>query len=127
MSFSDPIADMLTRIRNAHAVGHRIVSVSRSLFKEEIVKALLREGYIRGYVHKDGELRIELKYFNGAPVIRHVKRVSKPSLRVYTKIGRLAPVANGLGNAFLSTPQGVLSDTEARRQGVGGEVLCVVS
>ena len=129
MSFSDPIGDMLTRIRNAQAVGHPTVSIPLSRLKTEIAKVLEREGYIRNYSIEKNQLIVELKYAGTLklPVIRMLKRVSKPSLRIFRGIFDLKPVANGLGNAVLSTSKGVLSDLEARSQNVGGEVLFYVA
>lgn len=132
MSCSDPIADMLARIRNAQMRGKRKVSIPASRLKASILRVLEHEGYIKGYALTQGEsviqtLEVDIKYTHGRPVIRELKRVSKPSLRRYVPIRKVLPVANGFGNAILSTSKGVLSDEEARRQHVGGEVLLYVS
>jgi len=129
MSFSDPIADLLTRIRNGHHAGKTVVSSPASKARENILNVMLAEGYIRGFKRKEvrkniSALDIELKYVDGEPVIRSVQRVSKPGRRVYMPIDRLPKVLNGLGISILSTSRGVISDAEARRQGIGGEVLC---
>lgn len=128
---TDPIADMLTRIRNANAANHESVEVSLSKLKLEIAKILHAEGYIRRYeVIRDGpqgRLKIYLKYGpKREKVITQLKRVSKPGLRVYTKADQIPRVLNGLGIAILSTSKGVMTDREARRLGVGGEVICYV-
>ena len=127
--FTDPIADMLARIRNAQAVKHSLVSVPLSKVKKAILNALQREGYIRSFsVNEDKkEIIVELKYTSMGPVIGTLKRASKPSLRLYSNIKSLPPVSNGLGNAILSTSKGVLSDNEARQENVGGEVLFYIS
>jgi small subunit ribosomal protein S8 len=131
MSFSDPIGDMLTRIRNGQMARKTSVRTPASKFRASVLEVLKREGYIRDFhddVNGDGhaELVIELKYFEGTPVISKIRRVSKPGRRVYSKIADLGKVANGLGISVLSTPRGVLSDAEARAENVGGEVLCEV-
>lgn len=131
MSFSDPIGDMLTRIRNGQMARKNAVRSPASKFRASVLDVLKREGYIRDYRLEDGdtghqELVIELKYFEGTPVISKIRRVSKPGRRVYSKIADLGKVANGLGISVLSTPRGVLSDEEARTENVGGEVLCEV-
>jgi small subunit ribosomal protein S8 len=132
MSVVDPIGDLITRIRNAQMVRHEVVESPLSRTREDVVKVLLDEGYIRGYtiVNQDGtafkKLRIELKYFEGKPVICEIKRVSKPGRRVYHSIGGLPLYRNGLGINILSTNRGVMSDVQARKQSVGGEVLCSV-
>lgn len=131
MALSDPLGDMLTRIRNGQRAGHSTVSSPSSKLRANVLAVLKREGYIRDYHVTDldagkSELAIELKYYEGEGVIRTIQRVSKPGRRVYSKIDDLKPVRNGLGIAILSTPSGVLSDHEARRQNVGGEVLCQV-
>jgi len=131
MSFSDPIGDMLTRIRNGQMARKSAIRTPASKFRASVLEVLKREGYIRDF-HDDAnakghpEIVIELKYFEGTPVISTIKRVSKPGRRVYSKIGDLAKVSNGLGISVLSTPRGVLSDAEARAENVGGEVLCEV-
>lgn len=129
MAMSDPLGDMLTRIRNAQRARMAVVVSPASKLRSNVLEVLQREGYIRGYSESEerkgvNELRIELKYHEGQPVIREIKRVSKPGRRVYTKIKDLPRVYNGLGIAILSTPRGVMSDAEARTANVGGEVLC---
>ena len=131
MSMTDPLGDMLTRIRNGQQAGAGSVFSPASKFRVNVLGVLEREGYIRGFETLDGsdgkpQIRIELKYHEGEPVIRTIKRVSKPGRRVYSGISDLANVCSGLGIAILSTPRGVLSDNEARAQHVGGEVLCNV-
>ena len=130
MSMTDPLGDMITRIRNGQSAGASMVMSPASKFRVNVLDVLQREGYIRGYERVEDEghahLRIELKYHEGEPVIRTIKRVSKPGRRVYSGIADLAQICNGLGIAILSTPRGVLSDAEARAQNVGGEVLCNV-
>ena len=131
MSMTDPLGDMLTRIRNGQRVGLGAVYSPASNFRANVLEVLQREGYIRGYERLDEgdgkfQLRIELKYHEGAPVIRTIQRVSKPGRRVYSGISDLGRVCSGLGIAILSTPRGVLSDQEARANNVGGEVLCNV-
>jgi small subunit ribosomal protein S8 len=127
---SDPVGDMLSRIRNAQERGKNKVVVPPSRLRERVLEVLHKEGYIRGFttVEKDGksELEVELKYFDGAPVIKEVHRVSKPGRRVYASVTTLPSVYNGLGIAILSTPKGVMTDADARAQNVGGEVLCTV-
>ncbi len=131
MSMSDPIADMLTRIRNAQMVGHREVMMPASKLKSSIAAVLKDEGYIEdfGQRDKDGksELVVSLKYYAGRPVIEKLERISKPGLRVYKGRDNLPKVMNGLGIAILSTSRGVMTDTKARATGVGGEVLCIVA
>jgi small subunit ribosomal protein S8 len=130
MSNTDPISDMLTRIRNAHMRSKNKVAVPTSRLRESVLEVLHKEGYIRGFatIEKDGksEIEVELKYFDGAPVIKEIHRVSKPGRRVYASVATLPSVFNGLGISILSTPKGVMSDQEARAQNVGGEVLCTV-
>ncbi len=130
MSMQDPIADMLTRIRNAQLVGHPTVSMAASTMKAAVSKVLTEEGYVDGYtVEEDGgksTITLRLKYFEGAPVIRELKRVSRPGRREYKKKDELPNVANGLGIAIVSTCKGVITDAAARRAGVGGEVICTV-
>ena len=126
---NDPLGDMLTRIRNAQERRRPKVSSPASNLRQRVLDVLVDEGYIRGYArvdHKNGlsEFEIELKYANGQPAIREIKRVSKPGRRVYKAVRDLASVANGLGVAILSTPKGVMSDARAREENVGGEVLC---
>ena len=131
MSMSDPLGDMLTRIRNGQNARKSVVSSPASRFRSNVLEVLKREGYIRNYLSVDirpglKELQIELKYHEGQPVISEIKRVSRPGRRVYYGIRDLPRVYNGLGIAILSTPRGVLSDNEARTEKVGGEVLCHV-
>ena len=131
MAMSDPLGDMLTRIRNGQSAGKTVVSSPASRFRSNVLEVLKREGYIRSYSSVDvrpgiQELKIELKYHDGEPVISEIKRVSRPGRRVYYGIRDLPRVYNGLGIAILSTPRGVLSDSEARTANVGGEVLCHV-
>jgi small subunit ribosomal protein S8 len=126
---TDPIADMLTRIRNAVRVERPHVTMPLSKVKRGLAEVLKREGYIWGWQETDGqvvaELRIELKYGpNGERVIRHIRRVSKPGRRVYRRADCLRPVLNGLGISIISTSRGVISDREARQRNLGGEVLC---
>jgi small subunit ribosomal protein S8 len=131
MTMSDPLADMLTRIRNGQRARQAVVAAPASNFRANVLDVLKREGYIRGFTQEQvrtgvAQLKIELKYVDGEPVIREISRVSKPGRRVYSKIGDLPRVYNGLGISILSTPRGVLSDNEARTAKVGGEVLCRV-
>jgi small subunit ribosomal protein S8 len=130
MNINDPISDLLTRIRNAHLRSKNKVSVPSSKMRERVLEVLHKEGYIRGFaiVEKDGksEIEVELKYFDGQPVIKEINRVSKPGRRVYASVDALPSVFNGLGISILSTPKGVMSDQDARAQNVGGEVLCTV-
>jgi len=130
MSMNDPISDMLTRIRNAQNARKSSVSMPSSKFKLAIAKVLKDEGYIGDFqVTADAKptLSIALKYFQGKPVIDMIKRVSKPGFRVYKNADELPTVIGGLGVAILSTSQGVMPDREARRQNIGGEVICLVS
>jgi len=129
MSVSDTLGDMLTRIRNGQMAGMAVVSCPSSAFRKNVLEAMVREGYIRGFTeiqHKSNQpnLDIELKYHEGEGAIRKIERVSTPGRRVYAGIKDLGRVFNGLGVSILSTPRGVLSDNEARAQHVGGEVLC---
>ena len=131
MSMNDPLGDMLTRIRNAQLRGKSTVSTPASKLRAWVLDVLASEGYIRGYEKKttengQGELVISLKYFEGAPVIRELKRVSKPGRRVYMAVKDIPSVRNGLGVSIVSTPKGVMSDAAARSANVGGEVLCTV-
>lgn len=131
MSMTDPIADMLTRIRNGQKARKVSVSMPASKQKEAVARVLADEGYITGYA-TDGEgahqdLIIELKYFEGVPVIEHIQRASRPGLRVYRGKDELPKVLGGLGVAVVSTSAGVMSDRQAREKGIGGEVLCIVS
>jgi small subunit ribosomal protein S8 len=131
MSMTDPIADMLVRIRNAQMVGHTEVAMPASQLKASIAKVLKDEGYIDDFATRDNgpkkELRIALKYYAGKPVIERLERVSKPGLRVYKGRDDIPKVMNGLGVAILSTSRGVMTDRKARADGVGGEVLCIVA
>jgi len=131
MSMHDPIADMLTRIRNAQLVGHAEVAMPASRLKASIAKVLKDEGYIDDYALRENgvrkELAIALKYYAGRPVIERLERVSKPGLRVYKGRDDIPRVMNGLGVAILSTSRGVMTDRKARADGVGGEVLCIVA
>lgn len=131
MSMSDPIADLLTRIRNAQQVAKPSVSVPSSKVKVAIAQVLQEEGYIDGFQIKgDGgkaELEIALKYYAGRPVIERIERVSRPGLRVYKGRDAIPQVMNGLGVAIVTTPKGVMTDRKARASGVGGEVLCYVA
>jgi small subunit ribosomal protein S8 len=130
MSMSDPIADMLTRIRNAQAMEKVVVHMPSSKVKLSIAQVLKDEGYIEGFSVKGDskpELEIQLKYYAGRPVIEKIERVSKPGLRIYKGAQDLPKVKNGLGVAIVSTSHGVMTDRKARAQGVGGEVLCVVA
>jgi small subunit ribosomal protein S8 len=131
MAISDPLADMLTRIRNGQHRHMSTVRSPQSQLRMNVLDVLKREGYIRGYTEAElragiGELTIELKYDEGTPVIQEIRRVSKPGRRVYSKIKDLQPHRGGLGISILSTPRGVVSDHEARALNVGGEVLCEV-
>ncbi len=131
MSMSDPIADMLTRIRNGQMVEKQEVVMPSSKLKIAIAKVLKDEGYINGFdvVAQSGksELHIGLKYYEGRPVIERIERVSRPGLRIYKSHGAIPQVMNGLGIAIVSTPQGVMTDRKARAAGIGGEVLCYVA
>jgi small subunit ribosomal protein S8 len=131
MSMSDPIADLLTRIRNAQMVAKSTVSVPSSKVKVAIAQVLKDEGYIDSFTVKSdagkSELEIVLKYYAGRPVIERIERVSRPGLRVYRGKGTIPQVQNGLGVAIVTTPAGVMTDRKARATGVGGEVLCYVA
>ena len=131
MSMTDPLGDMLTRIRNGQRVRKTSISSPASKLRANVLDVLKREGFIRGYSQKEvrpgiAEIEIELKYHEGDPVIREISRISTPGRRVYAGMRDLPRVYNGMGIAILSTPQGVLSDSEARKKRVGGEVLCRV-
>ena len=131
MSMTDPLGDMLTRIRNAQRALKPTVASPASKIRANVLEVLKREGYIRGFTRNEmrpgvAELEIELKYVDGEPVIREISRISKPGRRVYSKLADLPRVYNGLGISILSTPRGVMSDNEARVAKVGGEVLCRV-
>ena len=128
---NDPIGDMITRIRNAQMRAKAKVSMPGSKQRERVAEVLKAEGYIRGYAavaHANGrsELEIELKYFEGEPVIREIERVSKPGRRVYASVMALPRINNGLGVAIVSTPKGVMADHDAREANVGGEIICTV-
>ena len=131
MSFNDALSDMLARIKNAHKARKSFTSCYKSKLNLNVLTVLKDEGYIRDF--KDVEIRkginniqIDLKYYNGTPVIKNIKRVSKPGIRVYSKISDLPKIYGGLGISILSTPKGVMSDNQARKNNVGGEVLCEV-
>ena len=131
MSMNDPIGDMLTRIRNGLMRGKGKVSTPASKLRASVLDVLKNEGYIRGYSRIDydngkADIEIELKYYEDAPVIREIKRISKPGRRVYSSVSSLPRVANGLGISILSTPKGVMADHDARENNVGGEVLCQI-
>lgn len=131
MSAVDPLSDMFARLRNAGMRHHSVVKVPGSKMRGRVLDVLKSEGYIRGYTAVDhgagrSEFDVELKYYEGAPVIRDIKRVSKPGRRVYSSVSSLPRVANGLGICIISTPQGVMADHEAREKNVGGEVICTV-
>ena len=131
MSMSDPLGDMLTRIRNAQRARHAVCVAPASNLRANVLDVLKREGFIRGFSKEElrpgvAQLRIELKYSEGQPVIKEISRVSRPGRRVYSKIKELPRVYSGLGVSILSTPRGVMSDVEARAANVGGEVLCRV-
>lgn len=131
MSMNDPIGDMLTRIRNGLMRGKGKVSTPASKLRASVLDVLKNEGYIRGYSRIDydngkADIEIELKYYEDAPVIREIRRISKPGRRVYSSVSSLPRVANGLGISILSTPKGVMADHDARENNVGGEVLCQI-
>ena len=131
MSMSDTLGDMLTRIRNGQTTNKKVVDAPASRFRKNVLEVLKREGFIRNFEVKEMKpginfFEIELKYYNGKPVITEIKRVSKPGRRVYSSIKNLQKTYNGLGISILSTPRGVMSDNEAREAKVGGEVLCTI-
>lgn len=130
MNISDPVGDMLTRIRNAQMRGTGKVYSPASRMRVRVLEVLQGEGYIRGFaeIEKDGHktLEIELKYYDGTPVIQEIKRISKPGRRVYSSVGDIPLVRNGLGISILSTSKGVMSDNVARNENVGGEIICRV-
>ena len=131
MSMSDTLGDMLTRIRNGQTTNKKVVDAPASRFRKNVLEVLKREGFIRNFEEKEikpgiNSFEIELKYYNGKPVITEIKRVSKPGRRVYSSIKNLQKTYNGLGISILSTPRGVMSDNEAREANVGGEVLCTI-
>ncbi|SRR5690606_5175973 len=131
MSMTDPVADLLTRIRNGQQAGKTEVKVAASKLKAEILRVLKEEGYIADFVRNDEDgkpvLTVQLKYYQGRPVIERLQRVSRPGLRIYKGKDELPRVLGGLGVAIVSTSKGVMSDRAARTQGEGGEVLCIVS
>ncbi|MBM22857.1 MAG: 30S ribosomal protein S8 [Gammaproteobacteria bacterium] len=132
MTMNDPIADMLTRIRNAHKIRAKRVLMPSSKIKINIAKVLLKEGYIKGFEEeeiKNGkkDLSIDLKYYEGSPVIEKIDRVSRPGLRIYKTRTELPKVMGGLGIAIVSTSKGIMSDKDAREQGEGGEILCFIA
>ena len=132
MTMTDPIADMLTRIRNAHKIKAKSVIMPSSKIKVNIAKVLLKEGYVKGFDEEEigngkKDLNIHLKYYEGSPVIEKIHRVSRPGLRIYKPRNQLPQVMGGLGIAIVSTSKGVMSDREAREQGEGGEILCFVA
>ena len=131
MSMSDTLGDMLTRIRNGQTTNKKVVDAPASRFRKNVLEVLKREGFIRNFEEKVMRpginfFEIELKYYNGKPVITEIKRISKPGRRVYSNIKNLQKTYNGLGISILSTPRGVMSDNEAREANVGGEVLCTI-
>ncbi|MGO9701183.1 MAG: 30S ribosomal protein S8 [Xanthobacteraceae bacterium] len=130
MPINDPLGDLLSRIRNAQMRNKSKVSCPSSKLRESVLEVLKTEGYIRGFavVEREGysEIEIELKYFEGEPVIREIERISKPGRRVYTSVRNLPRINNGLGVAIVSTPKGVMADHDARDANVGGEILCTV-
>ena len=132
MTMTDPIADMLTRIRNGHKTKTESVLMPSSKIKVNIARVLVEEGYINGYQEEDGEhnkknLLINLKYYEGRPVIEKIERVSRPGLRIYKPTNEFPKAMGGLGILILSTSKGVMSDRQAKKQGQGGEILCVVA
>ena len=131
MSMSDTLGDMLTRIRNGQTTNKKVVDAPASRFRKNVLEVLKREGFIRNFEEKEMKpginfFEIELKYYNGKPVITEIQRISKPGRRVYSSIKNLQKTYNGLGISILSTPRGVMSDNEAREANVGGEVLCTI-
>ena len=131
MALTDPIGDMFSRIRNGQMRSLNSIDIPSSSFRQNILKILKNEGYINDYFIEKSEnnkisLRINLKYYEGDPVIKEIKRISKPGRRIYSRATSIPKVMNGLGLAILSTPKGVMSDTEARKNNVGGEIICRV-
>ena len=131
MTFTDPIGDMFSRIRNGQMRSLNSVDIPSSNFRQNILKILKNEGFIKDYYIEKTEnnkvsLKINLKYYEGNPVIKEIKRISKPGRRVYSRASSISKVMNGLGLAILSTPKGVMSDTEARKNNIGGEIICKV-
>ena len=131
MSFADPIGDMITRIRNAQLRALYNVKIPSSKFRAKILDVLKQEGYISNYKllpesNNKSSLVVDLKYYNGLPVIKEIKRVSKPGRRIYAKADSISKIQNGLGLAIVSTSQGIMSDNDARTKNVGGEIICRV-
>ncbi len=131
MTLTDPIGDMFSRIRNGQLRSLNSINIPSSNFRQNILKILKNEGYIKDYFIKKTEnnkitLKINLKYYEGFPVIKEIKRISKPGRRIYSRANSIPKVMNGLGLAILSTPKGVMSDSEARKNNVGGEIICRV-
>jgi len=131
MAFNDALSDMLARIKNAHSAKKLSTSCFKSKLNINVLNVLKEEGYIRDFKHIEerqgvSSIKIELKYYNGYPVIKKIKRISKPGIRVYSKISELEKPYGGLGISILSTPKGVMSDQKARKNNVGGEILCEV-
>jgi small subunit ribosomal protein S8 len=131
MTMTDPVADMLTRIRNANVAGHEFVEIPASKIKKNIAEILTKEGYIRGYEVVEegvqGSIKVQMKYGEGkSRVITGIKRISKPGMKVYVKADEVPRVLGGLGIAIISTSSGLITDKEARKLGVGGEVICYV-
>ena len=131
MTLTDPIGDMFSRIRNGQMRSLNSINIPSSNFRQSILKILKNEGYIKDFFIEKSDrnkiiLKINLKYFDGDPVIKEIKRISKPGRRVYSRANSIPKVMNGLGLAILSTPKGVMSDTEARKNNLGGEIICRV-
>jgi len=131
MTLTDPIGDMFSRIRNGQMRSLNSIEIPSSNFRKNILEILKKEGYIKDYYIEKSEnnkinLKINLKYYEGDPVIKEIKRISKPGRRVYSRVNSIPKVMNGLGLAILSTPKGIMSDTEARKNNVGGEIICRV-
>ena len=131
MTLTDPIGDMFSRIRNGQMRSLNSIEIPSSNFRKSILKILKEEGYIKDYfieetINNKTTLKVNLKYYEGDPVIKEIKRISKPGRRVYSRATSIPRVMNGLGLAILSTPKGVMSDTEARKKNVGGEIICRV-
>ena len=131
MTLTDPIGDMFSRIRNGQMRSLETIDIPSSNFRKNILEILKNEGYIQGYYIEKSEnnkinLKINLKYYEGDPVIKEIKRISKPGRRVYSRANSIPRVMNGLGLAILSTPQGVMTDAEAKKKNIGGEIICKV-